>query len=199
MGTMEKEKLREYAIGTRNALPKTWRREADEKIAKLLFKSSLFQSCPTIFCYVSRSDEIDTRKIIEYSLAADKKIAVPRTYREERKMEFVKIESLQELKLGKFGILEPSETCRVQTATETTLCLIPALCVDNNGHRLGFGGGYYDRFLKNFPGKTVVLVYEFLSKSRFPIEAHDVAAGNILTEKGFRFSEERYQAVPNRD
>ena len=180
---MNKKTVREECLQIRNNLSEKWRCNADYSIAKRLFESAVFEQCKTVLCYVSRPDEIDTRLIIEGALSLGKTVAVPRTISTEHRMEFIKIGGLHELKQGNFGIFEPLENVeKIQQGDNHTLCIIPALCTDKNGHRLGYGGGYYDRFLSNFPGESVVLVYSFLSETELPIETHDIPAGWIVTE-----------------
>lgn len=184
---MNKKTIRAECIQIRNKLSGKWRRNADYSIARRLFESAVFEQCKTVFCYVSRSDEIDTRSIIEGALSLGKTVAVPRTVGSERRMEFIQIGGLHELKPGNFNILEPTENVeRIQQGDNHTLCLIPALCTDKNGHRIGYGGGYYDRFLSNFPGESAVLVYSFLSETQLPVEPYDIPVGWIVTETGIR-------------
>jgi 5-formyltetrahydrofolate cyclo-ligase len=180
---MDKKSIREKCFQVRNELSSEWRLGADCSIARRLFESAVFQRCKTIFCYVSRPDEIDTHTIIEGALSQGKTVAVPRTIGSEHQMEFIKICGLHELKPGKLNILEPPENIElVQQGDTQTLCLIPALCTDKSGYRVGYGGGYYDRFLSNFPGESAVLVYSFLSQEDFPVESYDIPAGWIITE-----------------
>ena len=182
---MNKKTIREECLHIRNNLSEKWRCNADYSIARLLFESALFEQCKTVFCYVSRSDEINTRSIIEKTLSLGKTVAVPRTVGTERRMEFIQIGGLHELIPGNFNILEPPENVeKIQQGDRHTLCLIPALCTDKNGHRVGYGGGYYDRFLSNFPGESVVLVYSFLSETELPVESYDIPAGWVVTETG---------------
>ena len=97
-------------------------------------------------------------------------------------MEFYYITSFDDLQKGAYGILEPIKSkCEKLIDLNEGLCIIPALTFDEQGYRLGFGKGYYDRFLAGFPGKSVVICYsDFVMK--VPAEPHDMMADEIITE-----------------
>ena len=130
----------------------------DNEIQTRLIISREYRACDTVLVYMARSNEIATSMIIFAALANDKVVGLPVSL-DEGRMIFRRIYSLSDLLPGKFGILEPPEHCAKITPDEKTLCVCPALCCDMNGFRLGWGGGYYDRFLKDFPGKKAALCY----------------------------------------
>ena len=88
------------------------------------------------------------------------------------------------MKQVSFGILEPGEDCPLVPREEIDLVLVPAVCYDRRGYRLGFGGGYYDRWLERFEGPTVGLCREAVLQETVPIEAHDRRVDTLITEKG---------------
>ena len=135
---------------------------ADKKLRDMLFSTKEYQNCTDIFCFVSFRSETDTRKIIEHSLAIGKRVYIPRI--DPYGMEFYQIQSLKELTLSKFGIPEPNQNMEklfiadisrkenrgLDEAPTTKLMLLPGLAFDYRGNRIGYGGGYYDKYLDSF-------------------------------------------------
>lgn len=141
---------------------------ADESIFRQLVP--LVNSAGNVFCYASTEIEVDTRRIIEYCLSNNIPVALPVSG--ESELSFYYIDNINELKKGRYNIDEPPIS-RPAYDGEKTLCIVPALCADKNGYRLGYGKGYYDRFLKSFKGKSVIICYkDFLCE--IPKESHDM-------------------------
>ena len=92
------------------------------------------------------------------------------------------VKSLEELHPAMLGIPAPPETAPVILPTELDLIIVPALAYDKSGHRLGYGGGYYDRYLRDTPAFTIGLAREFLMKEKLPTQPHDIAVKCIITE-----------------
>ena len=130
----------------------------DAEIQIRLLISPAYRAADTILVYMARPFEIATSLIIHAALANRKTVALP-VCTQDNRMIFRSIHSLKDLTPGQFGILEPTAACREITPNETTLCVCPALACDMQGNRLGFGGGYYDRYLESFPGKKAALCY----------------------------------------
>ncbi len=159
--------------------------EANEEIEKRLLAFSEFLSADTVFCYFSVRNEIPTDKIIEKALKMGKKVALPVT-NDDYSLDFYFISSVSELIKGKFNIPEPK---RIEKAvsTEKSICIVPALAVNERGHRVGYGKGCYDRFLKDFKGKAVSLVYE-RGLTDFPEDKTDIPLYAAITEnKAIKF------------
>lgn len=180
-----KENLRATARKRRNEITIEERNILDKKIQKWLLGMSDFRNAKTIFIYVSNSAEVSTISIIEQSLKLGKNVAVPRCVPNSRNMNFYLIKNLSELTPGSYGILEPPVSLSKKARSfADSFCVVPALCCDIQGFRIGYGGGYYDRFLNSFKGKTAIIIYkEFLSPSllhgRF-----DISADFIISEDG---------------
>lgn len=130
----------------------------DMEIQTRLLISREYRSADTVLLYMARPFEIATSLILHAALSNHKTVGLP-VCLDEGRMIFRKISSLSQLKAGKFGILEPDGSCEEITADEKTLCVCPALCCDMRGYRLGFGGGYYDRYLADFKGVKAALCY----------------------------------------
>ena len=118
---------------------------------------SQYKAAKTLLCYVSSDIEVDTRAILQHALQAGKTVAVPRCIPGTTEMEFHMITSLSVLSPGAFGILEPPQDTPLCTALSDALCVVPALCFDKHGYRVGYGKGYYDRFLAAFRVKRLGL------------------------------------------
>ncbi|MBQ6499211.1 MAG: 5-formyltetrahydrofolate cyclo-ligase, partial [Ruminococcus sp.] len=122
------------------------RKEAlDAEIQTRLIISPEYRAADTVLVYMARPTEISTSMIIHAALANNKIVALP-VCTDDSGMIFRQIGDISELRPGRFGILEPDDSCPEYKADENTLCVCPALCCDMRGYRLGFGGGYYDRF-----------------------------------------------------
>lgn len=132
-----------------------------------------------VFTYASTDIEVDTRRVIAYCLEHDIPTALPLSG--DRELDFFFIKSENELQKGRFNIDEPPRAYPA-AADKNTLCIVPALCADGDGLRLGFGRGYYDRFLSSFTGTSVILCYK-LFKRNVPAEPHDIKADITIFDR----------------
>lgn len=159
------------------------KKQADERIANRLFSASYYRSADTILAYVSLPDEIETDCIIEYALSNNKRVAVPYCVDDDGHMEFYLINSLNDLQIGSFGVREPRlDVCRKLDSFDNSIILVPALSFDDKGYRLGYGKGYYDRFLQNYPFISIGLCYNIFVKNEIPIGEYDKKVDYIVTE-----------------
>lgn len=181
---LKKAEIRKFYREKRSSINTEEKAEIDNRIAENVVNLPEFQFCQTLLTYVSTDDEINTRDIIHIALEKSKKVAVPRTFPSERIMTFYEIASLNELKSGQYGILEPEATPDKRVlGTANTVCLVPGLCFDSSGNRLGYGGGYYDRFLKDFAGIVIGLCRsEQLYKASLPCDPNDIPVKIIVFE-----------------
>lgn len=129
-----------------------------------------------VFTYVSTEIEVDTRRLIAYCLERGIPVATPVSG--DTELTFYYISRFEDLIPGRFGILEPRRDL-IAVANERTLCVVPALCADREGFRLGYGRGYYDRFLSDFRGTSIILCYESFRRE-VPRESYDVKADLTL-------------------
>lgn len=174
----QKQNLRVLGKQKRVSLPRT---DADREILRRLLRTEAFCRSDLVLCYVSVASEADTRALLSHCFAVGKRVAVPRCA-PDGKMQFHEVRSLQSLTPSPLGIPEPEATAPVPQCGEQTLCVVPGLLFDFAGHRIGYGGGYYDRFLASFPGKTVGLCHEALLCERLPHEPFDCPVQTIITE-----------------
>ena len=178
----EKKALRARLLRQRAELVPFWRGAMDHDIAERVRALPAYTSCGTLFTYVSVRQEVDTRALISAALADGKCVAVPRC--EGKQMVFYRINSLEELLYGGFGLLEPSPENARAVPDAHALCLVPGLSFDRLGARVGYGGGFYDRFLPAFPGRTAGLCYSPLfSDDPLPVEPHDRSVGFVVTDR----------------
>jgi 5-formyltetrahydrofolate cyclo-ligase len=182
-----KQRLRKKYTAIRSGLTQEQRRETDSLILGRLLRSAPYRDCATLLCYVSTDQEADTRGLIEQALADGKRVCVPCCIKGTREMSFHIIESLHELVPRAFGILEPDpEKSPRLTDFSGSICIVPGLAFDFSGHRLGYGGGYYDRFLKAYEGAAVGICYQSCMRRSLIHGRYDVACDYVVTEKGIR-------------
>jgi 5-formyltetrahydrofolate cyclo-ligase len=161
--------------------------ELDSTIQSRFLALSEYAGADTIFTYVSKPIEVDTIALIEAALANQKLVAVPRCVPETYDMKFYYITSLDDLERGHFGVLEPIPSkCRLTTDYSKGLCIVPGLSFDAQGYRLGYGKGYYDRFLAEFRGDTVGICYAGCVEWILPHGYYDKPVDLLITEKYIR-------------
>ena len=181
---LEKQRLREERLAVREALSEQERVVLDDCITQKLLATSEYAEATTVLTYVSVSSEVSTRMFIECALRDGKTVAVPRCL-PGHCLEFVAIASLEQLVAAPFNLLEPSKELPALTEDQknNSICIVPALLVDTKGYRLGYGAGFYDRFLSTYPGKKICLAYQQnLSQEMLPHTAFDVAVDMVITE-----------------
>jgi 5-formyltetrahydrofolate cyclo-ligase len=162
----------------------------DEKQAmdrKILDKISIlkkYKESKVIFTYISKEIEVDTSELIKKCLSENKKVAVPACNKNDRTMDFYFITSRDDLEKGTFGLWEPiKEKCERVTDFSEGLCIVPGFCFDYKGYRLGYGYGYYDRFLQHFGGTTVGLCYSKYITPQLPHGKFDRPVDVLITDQ----------------
>ena len=181
---LEKQRLREERLAARETLSEQERCVLDNCITQKLLTTSEYAEATTVLTYVSVSSEVSTRMFIECALRDGKTVAVPRCLPGHR-LEFVAITSLDRLVPAPFNLLEPPKDLSALTEVQMndSICIVPALLVDTKGYRLGYGAGFYDRFLSTYSGKKICLAYQQnLSKTMLPHTEFDVPVDMIITE-----------------
>ncbi len=178
-----KQKLRAESKQYRNELSNIEKTELDSEISNRLFNTWQYRNCEVLLTYVSTEIEVDTRAIISRALADGKRVAVPRCIDNTRFMDFYFIKSFDDLESGYMGVLEPiPEKCEKLTDLTSGLCIVPALMFDLYGYRLGYGKGYYDRFLSNFCGETLGICYNRCVREKLPHGKFDKCVEMIITQ-----------------
>lgn len=173
----QKKTLRRQLIQRRREMPADVKAQADRAILEKLIP--LAEQSSGIFTYVSTPIEADTRKLLEWCFDSGKPVAVPVSGDSE--LTFYPLDSFDGLAEGRFGIQEPLDRSRPAVPDKDSLCIVPALMCDRDGYRLGYGRGYYDRFLSGFPGRSVIICYSgFVGE--VPTESHDRRADLVVTD-----------------
>ena len=181
---LEKQRLREERLAAREVLSEQERSVLDDRITQKLLATSEYAEATTVLTYISVSSEVSTRMFIECALRDGKTVAIPRCL-PGHCLEFVAIVSLEQLVAAPFNLLEPAKELPALTEDQknNSICIVPALLVDTKGYRLGYGAGFYDRFLSTYPGKKICLAYQQnLSQTMLPHTAFDVAVDVVITE-----------------
>mgnify|MGYP001437148863 CR=1 FL=1 len=182
-----KQTLKSEISEKRKALSKEEIKEKSSKIKENLYSLEEFKKAKNILFYVSFNDEVDTHEIIKELLAnKEKNIIVPYVVKNNPILQLSEIKNFNELEPKTWGILEPKdEFIRKFDIENVDLVIIPGIVFDQNGHRIGYGYGYYDRFLKKLD-KNVVKIgfgFEFQIVDKIPEEKHDVPVDIMVTEK----------------
>ncbi|PWM26624.1 MAG: 5-formyltetrahydrofolate cyclo-ligase [Oscillospiraceae bacterium] len=178
-----KTALRTQYKALRREMPPESKAASDHRIAERLVRLNAYRRCSTLLIYVSSPIEVQTSEMIAHALANGKRVAVPRCVPGTREMEFYFIEGEQDLSPGAFGIPEPvPDPAKKLTDWSGCFCVVPALACDRRGFRLGYGGGYYDRFLRAFPGTKAVILYKKCLVNHLWHGRYDVAVDLIVTE-----------------
>ena len=176
---MEKKELRVKMKKIRDQLPIEERRQADRTIFNILKNLDEIKSSRVIYTYVSFGSEVSTREIMAWCLDQKKCLAVPGI--EGKEMNFYRVTSLSELVPGIWGIPEPAG--KRQPVTQPGIMLVPGPAFDKKGYRLGYGGGFYDRYLARRPDlqKTSIgLAYQVQLVDKLPVEACDLPVQRIV-------------------
>ena len=183
-----KSEFRDYITKKKEALSLVEKREMDNAIYETIINSHEFINAKMIFIYISFGKEVDTHNIIEHAVASGKEVCVPRVISRLKGMRALKINSLDELELSNYGILEPKDNSEEVSVENMDLAVIPGLAFDLQGGRIGYGGGFYDRFFSNadINIKKIALAYEFQILEGIPLEDHDIAIDGIITENSFK-------------
>ena len=157
--------------------------EKDNAIALRLLDTKRLLEADTILLYASFGSEINTFRLAEMLLLRNKTIAFPRCGKNGH-MTFHNVSSLSQLSAGSYGIPEPASSLPQPQVTDKTVCIVPGLTFTPDGGRLGYGGGFYDRFLSDNPCVyTIAVAYDAMIVNELPLEPHDLKVNSIVTEE----------------
>ena len=179
-----KKKLRADARAMRRSMSPESKRTLDRKMKNRLLNLWSVREAQTVLCYVSTEIEVGTREFIEALLQMGKRVAVPRCEGEKSEMNFYYINSLDELSPGSFGVDEPDPQKSVMVGkTQGSVCIVPAFMFDKKGYRLGYGKGYYDRYLSRYEGSTIGICNEENLQEELFHGKYDRAVSLVVTDK----------------
>ena len=175
-----KKDIKTYVLAARKSISNQEWTEKSYRIYGKVVEHSLFLNADEIYCYIDFRNEVGTRKIIEMAWKLGKKVAVPKINGDF--MEFFYIHSFDQLSPGNWGISEPVSECIA--CGDNVLVIMPGAAFDKNKHRIGYGKGYYDRYLANHPSyQTMALAFELQMLENIPADEHDISPQFIITEE----------------
>jgi 5-formyltetrahydrofolate cyclo-ligase len=175
-------KVRREKIEERRNILEEDRIKYSKMIMGKLSKMPEMLNAQTIMLYMPINNEVDTTETIAKLIAKGKKILVPSTLKTEKKMIAAEIKSFSELERGAFGVLEPKkESLREVPPENIELVLVPGVAFDEEGDRIGYGHGYYDRFLKLVKAPVIGLAYDFQIVDKITSNSHDSKVTKIIT------------------
>lgn len=175
---MDKKELRKQIREQKRAMTPQQIESASQKLVALFLATEQYRQAKTIYGYLPYNQEVRTVPILEQALADGKKVAVPKIYGDE--MRFIYLADLSQVEKGYSGIPEPIEDGPLGD-DPTALVLMPGMAFDKEGHRIGYGGGYYDKFLAHEPDHpTVALCYDFQIVKELPTEEFDIPVDLVL-------------------
>lgn len=179
---MNKKELRTLVKEKKSLMNGTDIRSYSARVSEAFLKQEFYKTAEVLYAYLPYNQEIRTEQIIEQALKDGKKVAVPKVL-DDGLMEFYEITSLCDVKPGAFGIPEP-EGDGPPAVYEKVLMLMPGLAFDEHGNRIGYGGGYYDRYLERNRDKDytkVALAYPFQIFDEIPADPHDEKVDEVIT------------------
>jgi 5-formyltetrahydrofolate cyclo-ligase len=171
---------RQKARQRRDGLSAEYRKQADEMITQKLVELVERLDCRRVCLYASVGSEVDTWQAMEELWRRGVEVYLPRT-RSRGEMDFFRVENRRQLVKARFQLWEPEEGCP-SLGEIPDLIVVPALAFDRQGWRVGYGGGYYDRYLQRMDVPAVGLCYEACMEEQVPVEPHDRKVQWILTE-----------------
>ena len=175
-----KAELRKKIFQEMKTLSQEQKQAMDQVLTERFLQHPFYQEAKTIATYLSFPHEFQTQELIEQALKGGKKVLIPKTYPKGR-MEFV-VYNPQQLAKTSFGLLEPQGDLEVVEPSQIGLIHVPGLAFTTEGYRIGYGGGYYDRYLEHFAGHTMSTIYP-CQVQEFNSEDHDIAVQEVLIDE----------------
>ncbi len=187
MNDLEKRQIRKYILDIRNNMSSEETDRLSDKIISTLVKLPIFKKSPNVMLYLSFNNEVDTFRLIDYCKQHDKKVIVPFCIKDGVKIIPTEIKDVEkDLVKSNFGYMEPrQEIVKTVDIEKIDLIIVPGISFDKRCYRIGFGGGYYDRFLGklNFKIPTIGLAYDYQIISSVPEEHFDIPLDYVITDK----------------
>ncbi|MGN7373360.1 5-formyltetrahydrofolate cyclo-ligase [Bacillus halotolerans] len=179
-----KSQLRKKTIETLSAISSEELSKKTARINKHLFSLQEWKNASTIAVTISRGLEVPTRPIIEKAWDEGKEVCIPKCDPDTKRMQFRTFQADDQLETVYAGLQEPMiEKTNKVIQSQIDLMIVPGVCFDANGYRIGFGGGYYDRYLSDYKGNTVSLLLECQLYDHVPHLSHDIPVQMLVTEE----------------
>lgn len=182
---MDKSSLRKEMIKKRRDIDQITRNDWDMQIYVKVISSEFYINSDVIFVYVSYNGEVDTHKLIKKALEDKKTVCIPRIISKAEGMEAVPIYGFNDLVTGSYGILEPTKDVQPISPQKIDMALVPGVAFDREGGRLGYGGGFYDRYISQMRKDACIaaLAYSIQLTDGIPMEPQDQKVSMIFTNK----------------
>lgn len=179
---MNKEELRKEMKNLRKNMSKEEIFAKSDLICNKLFTLDVIKNAKTVMVYISAFNEVRTQKIIQKLIDDKKRVSAPITNEENKSMSAYYFDDLSKLVKGAYGILEPpmEHMCDI---SKIDVVVVPGIAFDKNGNRMGFGEGYYDRFLADFKGTKIGIGYKFQCKNNIDVNEYDIAMDYVINEE----------------
>jgi 5-formyltetrahydrofolate cyclo-ligase len=183
---LKKSDCRSAYLKVRDSIPRSEKESLDRSVFRSLHGWEIYRCARGIFCFVSFRSEIDTRGILLAALAEGKTVSVPKVVASAREMKAYVVRDLErDLRPGYCGIPEPGVACEEAREDAIDLIIAPGIAFTTRGDRLGYGGGFYDRFFKmHYTITNCALTYDRLVVEALPVKEHDRAVDYLITETG---------------
>ena len=172
---MNKRDIRKLVRQKRMELPDNWVKEYSENICRQVVTSYEFKQAKTVYLYCEVNNEVSLDVLIHQCKEQDKTMAFPKV--EGKDLVFYVANDDDDFDKGEFDIPEPKP---IQKADEPDLIIVPGVAFTYEGMRIGYGGGYYDRFLKNHTAHTIGMAYKFQMFEQLPTEDYDIPLDEVV-------------------
>ena len=187
----DKSVFRKKALEYRKSLSTQKKAEMDGAIVRELLTFDNVKSAETVLMFSPIKGEPDIMPVAKELIARGIQVAFPISHPDTLTLDFRCVSSTEQLSVGAYGISEPPADAPKVTSTRGTVCLVPALMFDKYGMRIGYGKGYYDRFLAETHVYTIGITYRELVKDMLPCEQTDIPVDLIITESGVILPDEK--------
>ncbi len=179
---MNKEELRKEMKNLRKNISKEEIYAKSDLICNNLFTLDVIKNAKTVMVYISAFNEVRTQAIIQKLIDDKKRVSAPITNEENKSMNAYYFDDLSRLVKGAYGILEPpmENMCDI---SKIDVVIVPGIAFDKNGNRMGFGEGYYDRFLADFKGTKIGIGYKFQCENNIIADEYDIAMDYVINEE----------------
>ncbi len=180
---MDKKQLRKQLIKKRKDISKDKKTIYDKEIGIKIIKSDYFKNATQVLVFASTEEEFDTSLIVKHCRVENKSVFYPLCLDKNGNMKFYRINSSEDLVTGMYGISEPKPYCEEYKPKENDIVIVPCLSVDKENYRIGYGKGYYDKFLKNFNGISICPCYEEMLTDKLPTDKYDIKINILVTQQ----------------
>ncbi len=179
----EKNKIRQKIFENQKSLSNTFKTNAETNMLKFIQNLDVFENASSVHTYISKKNEPKTKRIIKLCWHLSKNVNVPYVIPGKMQLFHSELNSFNDLSLGSFGVLEPSSKKNISSKNKSfDLVIVPGIAFDMNGGRIGYGKGYYDRFLDKTSAFRLALAFDFQVLEKIPTGNHDIPMNGIITE-----------------